>query len=66
MTRLAKPDRSADDVATDLFLAVLSRRPTADELRLVRSHVAKADSAEAAYRELAWALMMTSEFSLNH
>jgi hypothetical protein len=66
VTRLAKPGRSADDVATDLFLMFLSRRPTADELKLVRAHVAKAGSAEAAYRELAWTLMMTSEFSLNH
>ena len=64
--RLAKPGRSADDVAADLFLTFLARRPTADELKLARAHVAKVDSAETAYRELAWALMMTSEFSLNH
>jgi hypothetical protein len=66
VTRSAKPGRSADDVAADLFLALLSRRPTADEERLFRAHVTRSDSAEAAYRELAWALMMTSEFSLNH
>jgi hypothetical protein len=66
VARLAKPDRSTDDVATDLFLTFLSRRPTADELKLVRAHVAKAESPEAAYRELTWVLMMTSEFSLNH
>jgi hypothetical protein len=66
VTRVAKPGRSADDVAVDLFLMFLSRRPTADEERLFRAHVTRSDSAEAAYRELAWALMMTSEFSLNH
>jgi hypothetical protein len=58
--------RAADDVAGDLFLAVLSRRPTADERRLFREHTAKAESLDAAARELAWALLMTSEFSLNH
>jgi hypothetical protein len=66
VARVAKPGRSADDVAADLFLTVLSRRPTAAEHRLFRAHATKADSADAAYRELAWALMMTSEFSLNH
>jgi hypothetical protein len=66
VSRLAKPGRSADDVAGDLFLAVLSRRPTADEQQLFRAHVTRAGSPEAAARELAWALLMTSEFSLNH
>jgi hypothetical protein len=53
-------------VAGDLFLAVLSRRPTADERRLFQAHVGRAGSLDAAARELAWALLMTSEFSLNH
>lgn len=66
VAQLAKPGRPADDVAGELFLTFLSRRPTADELKLARAHAGKAGSAEAAYRELAWALMMTSEFSLNH
>jgi hypothetical protein len=64
--RVAKPGRSADEIAGDLFLAILSRRPTADELQLFRSHADRAGSVEAATRELAWALLMTSEFSLNH
>jgi Protein of unknown function (DUF1549)/Protein of unknown function (DUF1553) len=66
VTTLAKPGRSADDLAGDLFLAFLARRPTADELRLVRDHLGRADSPAAGCREVAWALMMTSEFSLNH
>jgi hypothetical protein len=65
-SRVAKPGRTPDDIAGDLFLAILSRRPTADERRLVRDHLTAADSAESACRELTWALMMTSEFSLNH
>jgi hypothetical protein len=66
VTRLTKSGRTGEDVATDLFLTFLSRRPTSDELRLFRDHVSRAGSAEAAYRELAWALAWTSEFSLNH
>ena len=63
--RLAKPGRPADDLAGELFLMFLARRPTADEVRLVREHLGRADTAAAGCREVAWALMMTSEFSLN-
>jgi hypothetical protein len=62
--RVAKPGRSPDDVAWELFLTILSRRPTADEQELFRDHVARVGSVEPAARELAWALMMTCEFSL--
>lgn len=65
-SRLSTSGRSTDDVAADLFLTILSRRPTEREQQMVRDHVTKAGTADAACRELAWALMMTSEFSLNH
>jgi hypothetical protein len=65
-TRLAKTGRSADDVAGDLFLTILSRRAKDDELKLFRDHVSRAGSLNTATREFAWALLMTSEFSLNH
>jgi hypothetical protein len=42
------------------------RRPRADAQRLVRNYLSRTDSAESARREPAWALLMTSEFSLNH
>jgi hypothetical protein len=64
--RLSTPDRAPEDVAADLFLTILSRRPTVDEQAQFRSYLQKAGSAREAYRELAWVLMMTSEFSLNH
>lgn len=66
VTRLATSGRSADDVAEDLFLTILSRRPSADEQQLFRNYRERTGSVEAASRELAWVLMMTSEFSLNH
>jgi hypothetical protein len=64
--RLAAPNRSPEDVAAELFLTILSRRPTADEQARFRSYLGGAGSAQDACRELAWVLMMTSEFSLNH
>jgi hypothetical protein len=65
-TRIATSGRSTDDVAADLFLTVLSRRPTDNEQKQFRAHATNAGSLETATRELAWALLMMSEFSLNH
>lgn len=64
--RLMAAGRPPEDVASDLFLTILSRRPTADEQAQFKSHLRRCDSIQDACRELAWALMMTSEFSLNH
>lgn len=66
VARLAKPDRSADDVAADLYLTILARRPTAQEQKLFSAHLRRTASLETAAAELAWALLLTSEFSLNH
>jgi hypothetical protein len=66
VSRLSTPDRSPEDIAADLFLAILSRRPTANEQAQFKSYLQRAGSAHDAARELAWVLMMTSEFSLNH
>ena len=64
--QLTAAGRPPEDVASDLFLTILSRRPTADDQALFNSHLRRCGSAQDACRELAWALMMTSEFSLNH
>jgi hypothetical protein len=67
VTRLNSPsDRSLEEIASDLFLTILSRRPTENELRQVKSHVNRTGSTVGGLRELAWVLIMTSEFSLNH
>lgn len=67
VSRLNSPaGRPVDEVAADLFLAILSRRPTADELRRTKAHLERSGSATAGLGELAWVLLMTSEFSLNH
>jgi hypothetical protein len=60
-------ENAPDAAVEELFLTVLSRRPTASELNLVRDQLASgAVAQDAALRELAWALLMSSEFSLNH
>jgi hypothetical protein len=47
-------------------VTILSRRPTAAEMNTVSAHLQSGESPQAAARELAWALLMSSEFSLNH
>ncbi|HZL90450.1 MAG TPA: DUF1553 domain-containing protein, partial [Pirellulaceae bacterium] len=67
VSRVATPDRSRDEVVHELFLSILSRQPTDAEQELVRNQLAGADaSPQTVYRELAWVLLMSSEFSLNH
>jgi hypothetical protein len=57
---------SPDDVVEELFLTILSRRPTPAEQDLVRGQLRDAESPAQAYRELVWALVMSTEFALNH
>jgi hypothetical protein len=66
VSRIASPGRSSDEVVEELFLTILSRRPAPDEQQLVREHLRDADTPQTAYRELAWTMLMSSEFSLNH
>jgi hypothetical protein len=58
--------QSADDAVEELFLTILSRRPNAAERQAAADELANATSPQSVYRDLAWALLMTSEFSLNH
>jgi hypothetical protein len=60
------PERAPETVVSDLFLTILSRRPSEKELRQSRSYVDRSNSTSDGLRDLAWALIMTSEFSLNH
>ncbi len=64
--RLRKlPD--ADQVAEELFLGVLTRMPTAEERALVARQMEKhMDRREAALKRLAWALLASTEFCVNH
>jgi len=64
--RLAKIVEPAQ-VADELYLSVLTRRPTPDEQARVAAYweTGKADRAAAA-REMTWALVTSAEFRFNH
>lgn len=64
--RLSKIEAPAT-AADELYLTVLTRRPTAEEQAAVAAYweAAKADRPAAA-RELAWSLVTSAEFRFNH
>jgi hypothetical protein len=65
-SRLAAPADPAA-VAEELFLSVLSRRPTEDERREVTDYLAsRGDQRGAAVQELIWSRLASAEFRFNH
>jgi hypothetical protein len=54
-------------IAEELYLSILSRRPTPEERAEVADYLARrATEGTSALRELAWALLASSEFRFNH
>jgi hypothetical protein len=64
---ILKDGKPAEQVVEHLFLATLSRRPTQPELdrslALVRKY---SNESRQAYADILWALLNSSEFTLNH
>ncbi|MBT6484640.1 MAG: DUF1553 domain-containing protein [Planctomycetaceae bacterium] len=66
MQRLSKLDNSKA-VAEELYLTVLTRRPETDETDIVTEFLEQnKDRRQPALAELAWVLLSTAEFRLNH
>lgn len=64
--RLAKFENDAT-LADELYVSVLGRLPDDDERRIVAEHLAKhPDDRAAACGQLAWALLSSTEFLVNH
>lgn len=58
---------SDDAVAEELYLSVLSRRPTSEERADLLSYLSRRpDEKAGAIQEVAWALVTSSEFRFNH
>lgn len=60
--KLGKPEQAIER----LFLGALSRRPTAAEYQKLVAYVGKASDAKTAYSDILWAILNSSEFTLNH
>lgn len=66
MDRLVKMTDNAQ-IAEEVYLSVLTRSPSDEEKFLVAKHLAKhTDKREAALGQIVWALLASTEFSVNH
>jgi hypothetical protein len=66
IARLEKTEDPAR-IAEELYLAVLTRPPTAEEARTVADYLARRKGRKAdALGHLAWALLASTEFNVNH
>src|SRR5262249_20866318 len=64
---ILKAGKTPEQVVEHLYLATLSRRPTRHELDRTLSLVRKyPDESRQAYGDVLWALLNSSEFTLNH
>jgi hypothetical protein len=67
LTPILKSGKSPEQIVEHLYLATLSRRPSAHELQRCVTLVRKfADEPRQAYSDILWVLLNSSEFTLNH
>jgi hypothetical protein len=69
VAELARKSKDDESLVADMYITVLSRQPTADELRKALSHIQAAkDPADHRERaeDLAWTLLNSLEFVFNH
>ncbi|QDT07320.1 hypothetical protein K227x_57470 [Rubripirellula lacrimiformis] len=65
--RLAKSDQSAADLVSELYLAIFSRTPNADEQRYCESLITDAgENRRTAVEDLMWAMMNSPEFIIQN
>jgi hypothetical protein len=62
---LARSNKNPEEAIEQLYLATLSRRPRPQELERLLAHVKKVGARDG-YSDIAWALLNSSEFTLNH
>jgi hypothetical protein len=64
--KLAKDPRPDDEKVAELFLAAIGKRPSADQLAMAKTHLAKhAKDKKQAYENIVWALLNTKAFLFN-
>jgi len=63
---LARSKMTDAELAEEVFLATLSRLPTADEKAEAVKHLGETRNRQQAVTDLVWALVNTREFILNH
>lgn len=66
LARLLAEHCMSETIVEELYLAILSRRPNADERTFLLHHIESANDRAEALTDIAWALVNTREFVTNH
>ncbi len=66
MRRLLGSKQPLKETAEELYLTILARRPTPDEMRTLAAYIQNADSRNDAAIDIVWALINTTEFQYRH
>jgi Protein of unknown function (DUF1549)/Protein of unknown function (DUF1553) len=64
VANLLKSGKSDEEIVEELFLASLSRRPTADEVQVAKHVIA--ENRKTGVENIEWALLNSTEFLVNH
>ena len=64
--KLVTDKRPHADRIRDLYLAAFAREPSAEEVRNLEAHIKDRRDDRAAYADILWALLNSSEFMYNH
>jgi hypothetical protein len=56
----------SDEAITQLYLTILSRFPTEEEIEIVKTHGQARSGSGRVLRDLSWALINSAEFSHRH
>jgi hypothetical protein len=62
VARLLAAKKSHDEIVAELYLATLSRRPTAEEQAACRKLLAEAPAPQGFYEDLLWSLVNSKHF----
>jgi hypothetical protein len=66
MAELAKSGKRPEEITRDLYLAALSREPTASELAAAVKHLSSSKDLRQAVEDLGWVIINSKEFLFRH
>jgi hypothetical protein len=66
VAKLLEAGKTPEQVADELYLRCLSRKPTEQESAAINEQLAAAGDAKAALEDVFWALLNSREFLFNH
>ena len=65
LSRLVRGDPAPAEAIESIYLAALSRRPSAEERQWMLDYIDSSDDRRAAYQGILWTLLNSGEFVLN-